>query len=227
MAGFGRVSKASLALALALLLAPATANGRDIKAPRMLLLERSKVAAATVTLPMKSCAGSIVGGRTQVLTAAHCIPEGVEELDVVFRGRKLRAMVALIDRTRDTALLALDEELDVQPLELAVDLPRRGDRVLFVGRIDRPSRTQIAQVIKLGRCPSLPGVSDAVFTDLDAKPGDSGAPIVDAKLRVVGVIHGGAQCHIAAPTAALARELAAVASRTTPPQHAQPQQPQQ
>jgi S1-C subfamily serine protease len=218
MAGFGRVWKSSLALAAALLFVPAAADGRDAKAPRLLLLERNRVAAATVTLPFKSCAGSIAGGNTQVLTAAHCIPEGVEELDVVFRGRKLRAMVALIDRTRDTALLALDEALDVQPLELAVDLPKRGDRVLFVGRTDRPSKTQIAQVLKLGRCPSLPGVSDAVFTDLDAKPGDSGAPIVDSKLRIVGVIHGGASCHIAAPTAALARELAVSASRSAPDQ---------
>jgi len=223
MAGLGRVSKSSLALLAALLLAPKAASGLDARAPRLLLVERSRVAAVTVMLPLRSCAGSIAGGRTQVLTAAHCIPEGVEELDVVFRGRNLRAMVALIDRTRDTALLALDEELDVQPLELSVDLPKRGDRVLFVGRTDRPSKTQIAHVVKLGRCPSLPGVSDAVFTDLDAKPGDSGAPIVDSKLRIVGVIHGGASCHIAAPTATLARELAASASRSAAPGEAQPE----
>lgn len=184
---------------------------------RALFAQRQRVAAATVTLPAKSCAGSVAGSPTQVLTAAHCIPEGAEETDVVFRGRRLRAVVALIDRTRDTALLALDEPLDVVPLELGLELPRPGDPILFVGRVDRPSRPQVEKVVRLGRCPSLPGVSDAVFTNLNAKPGDSGAPIVDVRLRIVGVIHGGAACHIAASTAELARKLSAAGRRKSSP----------
>lgn len=175
---------------------------------RALLAKRKQVANVTVTIPAKSCAGSFVGSPSQVLTAAHCIPEGLETLDVLFQGRVFRAMVALIDRERDTALLALEEPPDVVPLELEGALPERGERVLFVGRVDRRSRVQVAQVERLGRCPSLPSVTDAVFTTIQARPGDSGAPILNDRLRVVGVIHGGAACHIAASTAALAQELA-------------------
>lgn len=204
----------SVALALSLCVLPAAQaeprKGPLARAPSRssLLAKRHQVASVTVTIPAKSCAGSFVGSPSQVLTAAHCIPEGLETLDVVFRGRTFRAMVALIDRVRDTALLAIEEPPDVVPLELEAALPRRGDRVLFVGRVDRRSRPQVAEVERLGRCPSLPGVSQAVFTTLEARPGDSGAPILNERLRVVGVIHGGAACHIAAPTAALAEELA-------------------
>jgi S1-C subfamily serine protease len=210
MAGSRGSFGSSLALVAAALLAfPAQSAAAERDGRRDLFAERRHVRAATVTLPLRSCAGSVAGSRTQVLTAAHCIPEGAAQVEVIFRGRPLRAVVALLDRTRDTALLALDEALDVEPLELALDLPKPGDRVLFVGRVDRPSQTQVVRVVRLGRCPSLPGVSDAVFTSLKAKPGDSGAPILNEELRIVGVIHGGASCHIAAPTAVLARSLAA------------------
>jgi len=153
-----------------------------------------------------------------VLTAAHCVPEGAETLAVIHRGRRFEAVVALIDRRRDTALLALDEELDVEPLELEVALPRAGERVFFLGRIDRPLQPQLARVVRLGRCPSLPGIADAIITNLQARPGDSGAPILNDAGRVVGVIHGGAACHVAAPTAALARTLARPGLSTESPE---------
>jgi S1-C subfamily serine protease len=54
---------------------------------------------------------------------------------------------------------------------------------------------------RLGRCPSLPGVPQALFTSLHGEKGDSGAPVVDHKLQVVGLVHGGAACSVAAPTA--------------------------
>src|SRR5690606_3581137 len=152
------------------------AEGTDA---HLLRAEKRRVRAVTVTLPERSCAGSIVGSPTQVLTAAHCIPESAELVQVRFGNRRLEAMVALIDRTRDTALLALDEALPVEPLELESELPEPGERILFVGRVDRPSRTQVAHILRLGSCPSLPGVSDALFTSVRARPGDSGAPLLD------------------------------------------------
>ncbi len=45
---------------------------------------------------------------------------------------------------------------------------------------------------------------NAVFTSLDARPGDSGAPLVDPQGRVTAIVHGGARCEIAVPTAKLA-----------------------
>jgi hypothetical protein len=107
------------------------------------------------------------------------------------------------------ALLELEQASGAAPLELSPDAARPGGRVLFVGRRDRRTRAQSATVQRIGRCPSLPDIEDAVFTSIQAKPGDSGSPIVDESLRIIGVIHGGSACHIVAPTASLAPVIAA------------------
>ncbi len=63
---------------------------------------------------------------------------------------------------------------------------------------------------RTGRCPSLPALGGALFTTIDGIPGDSGAAIVDGAIRVVGLVHGGAQCHIATPSDTLRRLIADV-----------------
>lgn len=203
---WGQRIAAAVALALAAALphadqAPAQARGN-------LLSLRHAVKAATVTLVPGVCAGAIVLDRRLVLTAAHCVEPGQERLRVALSsGRKVRATVLSVDRDTDLALLRLARPARVRPLGMATELPVEGDQLLFVGRTDRRWRPQVAEVVHLGRCPSLPGVPEAVFTTLEARKGDSGAPVVDGALRVVGVVHGGARCHIAAPVAELARFL--------------------
>jgi hypothetical protein len=151
----------------------------------------------------------VVSEKDRVLTAAHCIPVGLERLTVKLKGgSRIESTLEYLDRESDLALLRLDAPAAVEPLMFASVLPSAGQPVLFAGRVDRRSRSQVARVERLGTCPSLPGVEKAVFTTLQAKPGDSGAPIVNRDLRVVGVIHGGAACHIAAPTVELGRKLA-------------------
>lgn len=77
--------------------------------------------------------------------------------------------------------------------------PAPGEPLLFVGRPDHHFEPQRPRLLRLGRCPSLPEVPDALFTTVEGRPGDSGAPILDGSLRVVGLVHGGAACSIAAP----------------------------
>jgi hypothetical protein len=185
----------------ALVASPAQAEPK-----RQLMAQRPRVAAATVTLPELSCAGVVAGARTQVLTAAHCVAVGATEVEVALHGGDVKkAWVAYIDRSADLALLRLDEDVAVEPLRISDELASRGKRLLFVGRVDRPSRTQVVQVQRLGRCPTLPDVDQALFTSVVARPGDSGAPLVDDAGRVVGLVHGGSRCHIAAPTAELTK----------------------
>jgi len=169
-----------------------------------------RLSQASVIVVPKACAGSVVESRSHVLTAAHCIPEGMTDLPVKLKdGREVTGKLEFLDEVRDLALLHLDQPATAEPLKLAFDAPEPGDRVQSFGRFDRARKAQKARVQKLGRCPSLPGVDDAVFTTIDARPGDSGAPIVNRELEVVAVIHGGAMCHIAAPVYPLKRVLAA------------------
>jgi S1-C subfamily serine protease len=172
---------------------------------------RERLLQASVFVVPKACAGSVVGSPSHVLTAAHCIPAGDQRVPVRLRsGQRVDSRVEFLDEERDLALLHLDQPAPVEPLALSPDLPAAGDKLSFVGRFDRaPRKPQRAEVLKLGQCPSLPAVDDAVFTSLNARPGYSGAPVVDTDLRVVAIVHGGAACHIAAPVSTLAQRLAA------------------
>ncbi len=197
---------------------PSRADAAPQSAKARLLAHKDRVAQATVTLPERSCAGAVAGDREHVVTAAHCIPQDAEHVRVRFsRGVLKLSTVEHLDRDADLALLRLSEPAPVEPLEISDELPRRFAPVLFVGRTDRASRVQVARIDRLGRCPSLPGQPQALFTSVQAVPGDSGAPLVDSERRLVGVIHGGAACHIAAPTHALAPMIGARPSLPSPP----------
>ncbi len=175
---------------------------------RRLLEYRAEVARATLLVLGESCAGFVAEAPNLVVTAAHCIPYPKRSVSVRLpAGQTLVARLDRIDRDTDLALLRLAEPLPVVPLVLSERVPAVGDRLMFVGRADRGNKPQLARVKKLDRCPSLPQVPNALFTSISARPGDSGAPLVGANLRVVGLVHGGAQCHIAAPVAPLARQL--------------------
>jgi S1-C subfamily serine protease len=162
------------------------------------------VAAATVTLDRGHCAGVVVEDGQHALTAAHCVPSEDSRVDVNFLdGRRLGGTYVHVDRGRDVAVIRLDAPARVRPLEVADGLPSPGDPLVFAGRNDRPGEPQDAMLERLGRCPSLPDVPAALFTTMRGRPGDSGAPLVDAHMRVVGLVHGGAACRIATPTAGL------------------------
>jgi hypothetical protein len=88
-------------------------------------------------------------------------------------------------------------------------MPNPGDVATFTSRMSAPGVPQQIQIVRLAHCPSLPDVPEALFTSLRGKPGDSGSPVVNTKLEVVGLVHGGARCSIAAPTASFAEELQA------------------
>ncbi|AEI65274.1 S1 family peptidase [Corallococcus macrosporus] len=179
-------------------------------------LDLDDVAAATVTLEPGHCAGVVVEDGRHALTAAHCLRTEDRRVHLSFLdGRRLGASAVHVDRGRDVAILRLDAPAPVRPLEVAQALPTPGAPLVFAGRNDRPGEPQEALLERLGPCPSLPEVPAALFTTIRGKPGDSGAPLVDARMRVVGLVHGGAACRIAAPTAGLG-EVVAQLSRGGP-----------
>ncbi len=164
---------------------------------------------ATVTLFPGHCAGVVVADGRHALTAAHCIDiaPGERQPVVLRTGQMLSGVVKLVDTARDVAVIRFDEAAPVHPLTVATTLPIPGSGLLFAGRNDRPNEPQEVELERLGRCPSLPGVPQALFTSLHGEKGDSGAPVVDHKLQVVGLVHGGAACSVAAPTAGIAPVL--------------------
>jgi S1-C subfamily serine protease len=162
------------------------------------------VAAATVTLDLGHCAGVVVEDRYHALTAAHCVQPQETRVDLSFiDGQRLGGTYVHVDRGRDVAVIQLDSRAPVRALEVADALPTPGEPLVFTGRNDRPGDAQEAVLERLGRCPSLPEVPAALFTTMRGRPGDSGAPLVDSRMQVVGLVHGGAACRIATPTAGL------------------------
>jgi hypothetical protein len=121
-------------------------------------------------------------------------------------GTRRSAWVEAIDRDADQALLILDEPVAITPLVVARRRQISGTVLYFEGNPAKP-RFQRARLDHIGRCPSLPNLPNALFTSIHGVPGDSGAPLVDAAVRVVGLVHGGAQCEIATPAETLARLL--------------------
>jgi S1-C subfamily serine protease len=161
---------------------------------------------ATVTLFPGHCAGVVVADGHHALTAAHCIdvaPGGSQPV-VLRNGKLLKGVVKVVDPQRDLAIIRFDEKAPVRALPIATAMPFPGEGLLFAGRNDRPNEPQEVELERLGRCPSLPGVPQALFTSLHGEKGDSGAPVVDHRLQVVGLVHGGAACSVAAPTAEFA-----------------------
>ncbi|MFZ5472149.1 MAG: S1 family peptidase [Myxococcota bacterium] len=172
------------------------------------LLEASqRIHEATVTFVPPYCAGVVVGDGRRTLTAAHCVLAPDQPAMVaLYDGRVAEGRWERIDTAQDVAVLVFEEPLPVRGLAVAEQLPAQGEVVLFCGRDGGP-HTQVAAVERLGRCPSLPNVAQALFTTLRGYRGESGAPVVDLKLQVVGLVHGGAACNIATPTATIASAL--------------------
>lgn len=170
-------------------------------------LERAVLAASV--LVGNGCSGVLVDGPDLVLTAEHCITGGATHTLRFSDGSQRTGWVAGVDHQADQALLLLEEPVALKPLMLVRQPPIAGTVLYFAGNPSHP-RFQEAKLDRTGRCPSLPSLGNALFTTIDGIPGDSGAPIVDAGTRVVGLVHGGAQCHIATPSDTLRRLIADV-----------------
>ena len=202
----GRAGRPASALALAVLLATPVEAARSARGDDRVVLR--DLDAASVSLNGGHCAGVLAERPQIILTAGHCVRGIGEKVQVRFTNGLMRtATVAGVDHGADQAMLVLLSPVGASPLRVRRDAPERGIGLFFEGNPARP-RPQKARLTRIGRCPSLPAVPDALFTTIDGKPGDSGAPVADSAGEVVGLVHGGARCHIATPGGSLLRLIA-------------------
>lgn len=164
------------------------------------------LAEATVTLLPSNCAGAVVEDDRHVASVAHCVDGRRVEVELS-DGRIVGASVEHEDAAKDHVILRLDQPARVRPVPIADELPLTGETLYFFGRPERSSPPQAVEVTKMAPCPSLPGVDAAIFTTLEAVPGDSGSPLLDESGALAGMVHGGASCQISTPTAGLRATL--------------------
>lgn len=122
-------------------------------------------------------------------------------------GLRISAEVVHRDPENDRVLLRLAERAPTQALPLAAHAAQTGDRLYFGGHHRGPGRFRALTVQRVAPCPTLPNTR-ALHTDLNARKGDSGSPLINDAGELVGMVHGGARCQIATPTHGLDEVLA-------------------
>jgi S1-C subfamily serine protease len=172
---------------------------------------RRQIKAATVLVLPSHCTGAIVEVPWLVVTAKHCIDDGVR-LRVRIGSVEQDAELVDEDPVADQVVLTLASEPNVVPLGVVRRLPIVGSVLYFHGNPERPV-WQAARLDRIAPCPNLPSLPRALHTSINGKPGDSGAPLVDVAGEVVGLVHGGPGCRIATPGDRLARLVDRVLQR--------------
>jgi len=158
---------------------------------------RHLLADATVRLA-SGCTGAVAERSQLIVTAEHCVT-GRQSVQVrLADGEERTAWVVIADQVVDQAVLFLEEPTAVRPLRIARQRQIPGTVLYFAGHPDRPV-FQEGRLDRIGVCPSLPRLPNALFTSVAGRPGDSGAPLVNAGGEVLGLVHGGARCEIATP----------------------------
>ena len=163
---------------------------------------RRALEAASVVIET-GCSGAVAESPQLIVTAKHCLQGDRLSIRLSTGERRTAWLVATNDAS-DQAVLFLEAPAGVEPLSVVHRPQIPGTVLYFEGNPSRP-RFQSARLDRIGRCPSLPALPNALFTSIDGVPGDSGAPLVDGAARIVGLVHGGARCHIATPAETLSR----------------------
>ncbi|HWP64705.1 MAG TPA: serine protease [Candidatus Limnocylindria bacterium] len=164
---------------------------------------RELVEMATVRLA-SGCSGAVAERADVIVTALHCVDDRTSVRVRFANGVERTAHVAATDTVADQAVLLLPEPAPtgVTPLRIATRRQIPGTVLYYYGHPDRVA-FQTARLDRIGQCPSLPSLQNALFTSIAGKPGDSGAPLVNAEGQIVGLVHGGAACRIATPASTL------------------------
>lgn len=134
--------------------------------------------------------GVIIDKQGHVLTNAHVI-DGANVIEVLVSTskKKLRAKVLGVDAKTDLALLKLDGNVALVPLNLGdSDALRVGDAVIAIGNPFGYSHTVTSGIISAkGRVIGNGPYDNFLQTDASIHPGNSGGPLIDTRGRVIGI----------------------------------------
>ncbi len=146
--------------------------------------------------------GDRLAGSGFVYTSAHVVTahhvvENLTEIYVVFPdGRVSAATVAGTSRYSDVAVLALEEEMDIEPLVMADSaMVKVGDPVFTIGSPFSLSETLTSGIVShTNRFVSIEydsqtrAVANIIQFDAAANSGNSGCPLLNSKGEVIGLV---------------------------------------
>lgn len=149
-------------------------------------------AVVLLTTGSSVCAGTLVDTEGSVLTAYHCVANGLPSSVELHDGRVLRGRTVAADPEHDLALVVLIEApQDVAPLRLADAPPVQGSEVWAIGHPFASAASGALEgtlVWSVTRGVISAAGSNFLQTDAALNPGNSGGPLISGDGRLVGVV---------------------------------------
>jgi S1-C subfamily serine protease len=137
--------------------------------------------------------GFVIDDEGHILTNAHVV-EGADKIQVEIGedGEPRDAELVGMDPSSDVALLDVEENDDLTPLELGDSSGVQvGDPVVAIGNPFGLDRTVTSGIVSAKQrqiqAPNGFSISDVIQTDAAVNPGNSGGPLLDAGGRVIGI----------------------------------------
>ena len=137
--------------------------------------------------------GFVIDDEGHILTNAHVV-ENAQKIEVEFGedGNTRTAELVGMDPSSDVALLKVDENDDLTPLELGDSSKVEvGDPVVAIGNPFGLDRTVTSGIVSAKQrqiqAPNGFSISDVIQTDAAVNPGNSGGPLLDSQGRVIGI----------------------------------------
>jgi S1-C subfamily serine protease len=143
--------------------------------------------------------GSVLTSDGTVLTNNHVI-EGSTSIEVTVEstGETYDAIVLGTDKTKDVALLQLQDAEGLDTVELNLDEPDVGDEVRSIGNALGTGDlvTATGEVVSLGESLAISDgygnayeeLENLIEVDADVVSGDSGGPLIDENGEVIGMV---------------------------------------
>jgi serine protease Do len=135
--------------------------------------------------------GFVIDKAGYILTNNHVV-EGTDKIEVTFNDDNKKVYKAKIvgrDPKTDIALIKIDADLDVEPLELGdSEKVRVGDWVVAIGCPFELAHTVTAGIVSAKyRKIGMGAYDDFIQTDASINPGNSGGPLLSTDGKVIGI----------------------------------------